>query len=284
MASLQDIKKRIDSVKNTQKITRAMKLVSAAKLRKSTEKAHGAKPYEQELRGIVSSVLHGVDWNSPLVEERTANKVAFVIVSPDKGLCGGLNSNLMKLAWKRAEALKGSSEVKIFAIGKKGRDYFKKRDYEIAFEHLDLIRHGTHEEIYPIAKQLRELFLNKEYDRVEVFYTSFQSALVQRATHTTLLPFKTEECAEDPKPFLYKPTQKELLDSLVPMLIDFRVYQYVLESVASEHGARMAAMEAATNNARDMIERLTLQRNRARQAAITTELMEIISGAEALAS
>jgi F-type H+-transporting ATPase subunit gamma len=189
----------------------------------------------------------------------------------------------MKLAAKRAEELRGTAEVKIFALGKKGRDFFKKRDYEIAFEHLDLIRSGSYENISPIAEQVRELFLDKEYDRVEVFYTAFKSAMVQTATHSTLLPFRPEECAEEPKSFLFKPQQSELLDSLVPMLVDFQLYHYVLESVASEHGARMAAMESATNNARDMIDRLTLQRNRARQAAITTELMEIISGAEALA-
>ncbi|MDB5037112.1 MAG: synthase subcomplex gamma subunit [Bacteriovoracaceae bacterium] len=280
MATLKIIKKRIVSVKNTQKITKAMKLVSAAKLRRATEKAHSSRPYEEELLHMVSSILQDVEWKSPLIVERPENKVAFVVVSTDRGLCGSLNTNNFKNVLKRVSELP-NSKIQIIALGKKANDFFRKRGFDVHSVYLDMARNGNFAFIESIAKKIRELFIDETFDRVEVFYSRFESAISQKTETFTLLPFVPPK-KEGQTSFIYEPAAAELLDSLVPMLLDFRLFRVVLESVASEYGARMAAMDSATRNARDMIERLTLQRNRARQAAITKELMEIIGGAEAL--
>ncbi len=258
-----------------------MKLVSAAKLRRATEKAHNSRPYEAELVSMVSAILRDTDWSSPLVEQRDVKRVAMVVISTDRGLAGSLNTNLFKLAAKRLGELAGV-DVDGFALGKKSNDFFKKRGVTIVSTQTELARSGDYARVSEITSGLRKAFIEKKYDRVEVFYSGFQSALVQKPTRLDLLPF-VPETSEEQKSFIYEPAAAELLSSLVPMLIDFRLFRVVLESVASEHGARMTAMESATKNAKEMIERLTLQRNRARQAAITKELMEIIGGAEALA-
>ena len=280
MASLKAIKKRISSVKSTQKITKAMKLVSAAKLRRATDRAHASRPYEQELLQMVSGILQDVEWKSPLTAERKVEKTALVVLSTDRGLCGSLNANIFKLALKRANEL-SQNKIEIVALGKKGADFFRKRGFKVHATYLDMARNGNFGFISPIAKSIRDLFTQEKFDRIEVFYSKFQSAISQKAEQFTLLPF-TPPKTNEAKSYIYEPAAAELLNSLVPMLIDFRLFRVVLESVASEHGARMSAMDSATRNARDMIDRLTLERNRARQAAITKELMEIIGGAEAL--
>ena len=282
MASLKILKKRITSVKSTQKITRAMKLVSAAKLRRATEKAHGARPYEEELRQTVSAILQDTEWTSELTTQRPEKKIALLVVATDRGLAGSLNTNVFKAVMRRISELKGTS-FEIVALGKKAQDFFKKRGFPIHSVHTNLARNGSHSAISKISEGLRKLYLDKTFDKVEVFYSEFQSALVQRPTNVTLLPF-VPPTSNVKKAFLFEPAPAELLEALVPMLIDFQLYRFVLESIASEHGARMSAMESATKNARDMISNLTLQRNRARQAAITKELMEIIGGAEALSA
>lgn len=282
MPSLKAIKKRIVSVKNTQKITRAMKLVSAAKLRRASERAQASRPYENQLLDMVANILNEVEWTSELTDVREVKRIALVLVTPDRGLCGSLASNLLKTAAKFLNENKGA-DIEIVALGKKGNEFFKRRGVKIHSFHSDLTRQGSFSNMKKIAADLRTLFVDGRFDRVEVVYPRFQSALVQKPTQFTLLPFvapKTDKL----KSFIYEPAPQELLESLVPMLIDFQLYRVILEANASEHGARMAAMEAATKNAKDMIERLTLERNRARQAAITKELMEIIGGAEALAA
>jgi F-type H+-transporting ATPase subunit gamma len=280
MASLKAIKKRIVSVKNTQKITKAMKLVSAAKLRRATDRVHASRPYEAELLRTVSAILADVEWKSPLTETRETKTTAFVVVSTDRGLAGSLNTNNFKNVLKRAAEFEGTN-IEIVALGKKAGDFFRKRGFKVHSVYLDMARNGNFAFISPIAKKLKELFLEKTFDRVEVFYSRFFSAISQRPENFQMLPFVTPEKTSKGG-FIYEPQARELLDLLVPMLIEFSLYRVVLEAVASEHGARMSAMDSATRNARDMIEKLTLQRNRARQAAITKELMEIIGGAEAL--
>lgn len=280
MPSLKVIKKRITSVKNTQKITRAMKLVSAAKLRRATERAQSSRPFESELKKIVSVLFQDLSGHIELAEVRPVKRVAIVAISTDRGLCGSLNTNLNKLISKRILEL-GSQNVEIIALGKKVFDHYRRRGIKIHSHYTDLQRAGTSEFMAKIAKQIREEFLSGRFDLVEVYYSQFQSALVQKPTLFQLLPFVPEP-GTTAGSFIHEPRAPELLSSLVPMLIDFQIYRVLLESIASEHGARMSAMESATKNAKEMIERLTLERNRARQAAITKELMEIIGGAEAL--
>lgn len=280
MASLKAIKKRIVSVKNTQKITKAMKLVSAAKLRRATDRVHASRPYEEELIRTVSSILADVEWKSPLTKVRELKTVGLVVVSTDRGLCGSLNTNNFKNVLKRAQELQGVS-VEIIALGKKAADFFKKRGFKVHSIYLDVARNGNFAFASSIVKKIKELFLDGTFDAIEVFYSRFLSAISQRPERFQLLPFVSPEQTEK-SASIYEPNAAELLNQLVPSLIEFRLFRVVLESAASEHGARMSAMDSATRNARDMIERLTLERNRARQAAITKELMEIIGGAEAL--
>jgi len=282
MPSLKIIKKRISSVKSTQKITRAMKLVSAAKLKRAQERAQQSRPFEAELQDMVSSILFEANWSSPLIETRAIKRVGIVVYSTDRGLCGSLNANVLKAVLRRAQELRGT-EIEIVSLGKKAGDFLKRRGLKIHSVHSDLIRKGTHLKMAEIAKELRKLFSSGYFDSVEIFYPRFQSAMTQPPTRVELLPFKPT-AAKDSGICLYEPSGPELLDSTVPMLIDFQLYRFLLELIASEHAARMAAMESATKNSKDMIERLTLERNRARQAVITKELMEIIGGAEAISA
>ncbi len=282
MASIKIIKKRIVSVKSTQKITKAMKLVSAAKLRQASERAHSSRPYEEELLFMVSSILKDVEWNSPLTQERSVKSVGIVVVSTDRALCGSLNSNVFKAVLRRVKELSGVN-VEIIALGKKSYDFFRKRGFKIHSQTFDMARKGKYDLISSVAADLRTAFLDQRFDRIEVFYSRFFSAIAQKVESFNLLPFVPPKDGKSAS-FIYEPEAGQLLDALIPMLVDFRLYRSVLESVASEHGARMSAMDSATRNARDMIDRLTLERNRARQAAITKELMEIIGGAEALSA
>lgn len=284
MASLKVIKKRITSVKSTQKITRAMKLVSAAKLKRATERAQQSRPYEDELSKMVTSILSDTRWNSGLAEKRELKKVALLVFSSDRGLCGSLNANLFKAVSKRVSELSSQGvAVEIVALGKKASDFYRKRGVPVFAAHTDLIRKGSAETMANIAREMRILFREQRFDAVEVFYSRFISAIAQKPTQVQVLPFQAVG-AEQSKQCLYEPGKTELLDSLVPMLLDFQLYRLLLESIASEHAARMAAMESATKNSKEMIERLTLLRNRARQALITKELMEIIGGAEAISA
>lgn len=282
MANLKAIKKRITSVKSTQKITRAMKLVSAAKLKRAQERAQQSRPFEQQLLDMVSSILSDAKWTSPLSENRGDERTCIVLFTTDRGLCGSLNANVLKQATRRLNELSGKN-VELVCLGKKGYDYFRKRGFRVHSFHSGLIRTGTHLKMAEVGKDLRSLFIEKKFDRIEVIYPRFQSAVSQKPTQVDLLPFKPSS-AKAGGLCLYEPKPEALLNSLVPMLIDFQMYRFLLETIASEHAARMAAMESATKNSKEMIERLTLERNRARQAVITKELMEIIGGAEAISA
>lgn len=285
MASLKFIRKRISSVKNTQKITKAMQMVSAAKLRRAMDKAQASRPYEKELSSIVHAAQGEKEWKSPLKERRELKRTALIVISTDRGLCGSLNSNLFKAVNKFISSEK-LGEIEIYAFGKKARDFFHKRGLNVSFVHLDIVRNSSFEQIQEIGEKLTDLFLNRHFDRVEVFYNQFRSALVQIPQQLQLLPFVEDQdrTAVGIQNFIFEPSDHELLNKLVPMLIQFRLYRSVLEAIASEHAARMTAMDSATKNAKDMIGSLTLQMNRARQAAITRELMEIIGGAEAISA
>jgi len=262
-------------------------MVSAAKLRRAQERAQSSRPYEKQLSGIVAGILRDFDYQSDLTEKRDGPRIGLVVVSTDRGLCGSLNANLFK---KVSQYLKVHSHenIELIALGKKARDFFSKRGVKVHSTHLDLMKIGSYEYIESIAETLKTSFESKIFDRVEVFYSEFQSALVQNAKQECLLPLPIEsmlgETDAELSNFIMEPTGGEMLDRLLPLLVRFKLYRMVIESLASEHAARMAAMDSATRNARDMIGRLTLDMNRARQAAITKELMEIIGGAEAVSA
>jgi len=284
MASLKSIRKRIGSVKSTQKITKAMKVVSAAKLRRAQDAATAARPYAVKLTGLLQNVSSSVGAAShPLLQTRDEEKtVHLLLVTGDRGLCGGFNTNVIR----KAEAFlneRGRDNVRMTVVGRRGFDYFRKRPVKIVGEHINLQGGPNAELAAQLGEQLAREFADATVDAVYVIYNRFRSALVQTPTVDQLLPLATGEAdGADSLEYLYEPNAVELLDRLLRRYVNVIIHRAFLESVASEHGARMTSMDSATNNATDMIGRLTLEMNRARQATITKELMEIIGGAEAL--
>jgi F-type H+-transporting ATPase subunit gamma len=284
MPSLKAIRKRISSVKSTQQITKAMKMVSAAKLRRAQDAATAARPYSEKLSELLRAVAARVGSEShPLLatpeHERT---IDLLLVTSDRGLCGGFNANLIR---KTEAFVKEHPEarVRLTVVGRKGYDYFKKRSVEIAEHHINLFGGPSNELATKLAGRFAADFAAKQTDGVYILYSHFRSAISQVPTIEKLLPLSSSTSdAESLAEYIYEPNAAELLDRLLRQYIVALADHAFLESVASEHGARMTAMDSATSNARDMIDRLTLAMNRARQAAITTELMEIVSGAEAL--
>lgn len=285
MPSLKVIRKRIGSVRNTQQITKAMKMVSAAKLRRAQEGAVAARPYAQKLTDLLTGVAGSTAEDAhPLLRVAEAPaRVRLVLVTSDRGLCGGYNSALLRQAETLVHALAGR-HVSLTIIGRKGVEYFSRRSVEIADRHVQISGPsiGLAREI---ATKVSTEFASEEVDRVEILYSAFRSALSQVPTLETLLPVRVEAAPGGPSTaieHLIEPDRASLLDRLLPQFIEVRIYRALLEATASEHGARMTAMDSATSNAAKMIFSLTLAMNRARQAAITKELMEIVSGAEAL--
>ncbi len=284
MASLKLIRKRISSVKSTQKITKAMKMVSAAKLRRAQEAATAARPYAEKLSALLHNVAARVGESAhPLLQQRAEeHRIHILLVTADRGLCGGYNANLIR----KAEALlheRGAEQVRMTIVGRRGFDYFKKRRVTIADRHINLFGGPTAELARAIGEKLSKEFSDGATDAVYLIYSQFRSALVQVPTAQQLLPIVAETPEGDTiLDYLYEPDAAVLLDRLVRQYVTVLIHRAFLEAIASEHGARMTAMESATNNASDMINRLTLDMNRARQATITKELMEIIGGAEAL--
>jgi len=284
MASLKIIRKRIISVKSTQKITKAMKMVSAAKLRRAQEAATAARPYADKLTALLQNVAARVGTaEHPLLQTRSGDAgVHVLVVTGDRGLCGGYNANLIR----KAEAFlqeHGRDRARLTIVGRRGFDYFKKRNVTIADKHINLFGGPTSELAGAIGERLAREFADGASDGVYLVYSQFRSALVQVPTVEQLLPIApgatTDAAALD---YLYEPDASLLLDRLLRQYIAVLIHRAFLEAAASEHGARMTAMDSATSNASEMIDRLTLDMNRARQATITKELMEIVGGAEAL--
>ncbi len=296
MASLRDIRKRIRSVKNTQQITKAMKMVAAAKLRKAQDAIIAARPYAQMLDQIIADLAaRSESMTHPLLQAREKPKVCeLVVLTSDRGLAGGFNSNVIRRASRFLfENEKAYERIQLSTIGKKGHDFFKKRaGVTVRKEYAGLYSRVGYRTAKEISEELSAAYLNGEVDAVFLVYNEFLSAISQRVSVVQLLPLQTltqapqakqdEHKKAGPVDFKYEPSQKDVLDRLVPQALTIKVYRALLESVAAEHGARMSAMENATNNASEMISKLTLFYNRTRQAVITKELMEIVSGAEAL--
>ena len=290
MPSLKDIKKRIGSVKNTQQITKAMKMVAAAKLRRAQEAAVSARPYAEKLQSVVSNLAQrDEDGGYPLLTQRGTGRALVVLMTADRGLCGGFNANPSKAAERFIKANEyGFDDIDLMIVGRKGRDYLKSRVGDnIVKVHEDIVAEANYKTAQLIGQEIVEDYSSEKYDAVYVIYNAFQSAIVQIVTEEQVLPIQPQEVAESSDSsvdYLYEPNRGEVLEQLLPKMVEVQIFRALLESNASEQGARMSSMDSASRNASDMIEKLTLQYNRARQAAITTELMEIISGAESIKS
>jgi F-type H+-transporting ATPase subunit gamma len=288
MANLKAIRSRITSVKNTRKITRAMKLVAAARLRKAQDNILHMRPYATQTMELIASLASRVDREMhPLLAKREPQRVMLVVMTSDRGLAGAFNSGISKAAFRQYKELTGQGkEVIVAAVGRKGSDYFKRRGVTVERSLGHVYEQLSYTKARTIGEQIIGEYTDKQLDAVYLCYNEFKSAITQTVTIKQALPIEIQDPAEvSDKPaleYVYEPDQQTLLNTLLPMYVNVEVYRALLESVASEHGARMTAMDNATNNAADMIQALTLQANRARQAAITTELMEIISGAESL--
>jgi F-type H+-transporting ATPase subunit gamma len=284
MPSLKDLRKRISSVRSTQQITRAMKMVAAARLRRAQEAAERARPYAAKLNEMFAAVVADLEEGAhPLLARRDEKRVDVVVITSDRGLCGGYNSNLLRLT-ERFLREHHDQQVVLSLCGRKSIDYFKRRGVTPLSERMGVMTTPTTEVAAALSQALTERFANEETDAVYLVYNRFQSAVAQIPTVTRLLPVETPEAPSTGPSieYIFEPPRAELLATLLPRYIQAQLMQALLESIASEHGARMTAMENATKNASEMIDRLTLQMNRARQTIITTELMEIVSGAEAL--
>jgi len=282
MANLKDIRDRIKSVKSIQKVTKAMKMVAAAKMRKAQERMELSRPYSDSLTEVIVHLLPDVDRNMlPLLNIREIKRKAYVIVTADRGLAGAFNTNIIKKAQKEIDSF-GKENVDLFCIGKKARDHFKRRDYTLIDSHIDFWSEMEFDSAMVIGRNIIDHFLTGKVDEVHVVYNYFVNVARQKVKSEVLLPLDFEENSSIPKDKLYEPSKEALVESLIPRYLNVQMWKYLLESYASEQAARMLSMESATTNAEDMIKELTLQFNKARQAAITTEMLEIVGGAEAL--
>ncbi|MEO0591135.1 MAG: F0F1 ATP synthase subunit gamma [Pseudomonadota bacterium] len=289
MPSLKELKGRINSVKSTQKITKAKQMVAAAKLRRAQAAAEAARPYAERLSGVMASLASKVAGDgAPKLLSGTGSdqRVLLVVVNTDKGLCGGLNSNLVKAARIKAqELIAAGKDVTFYLVGKKGRAPLTRDFAGKISKHFDTstVKTPGFEEADGIANELLEMFEAGEFDIAHLVYPTFKTALAQDPTIDQLIPVPSPEVTEDSGSVVdYEPGEEEILEALLPRYVKTQIFGALLEREASEHGASMTAMDNATRNAGDLIKDLTVQYNRSRQAAITTELIEIIAGAEAL--
>jgi len=285
MANLKSIKKRIVSVKNTRQITAAMKMVSAAKLRRAQENVVAARPYAGKLAEVLDRLAQAQESDpSPLMVKRDTGRALLVVVTSDRGLCGGFNANLSKAAERFIKERSGEfKELSLMTIGRKGYEFLRNR-HTVRKHHGNIFSTLSYQTAALIAGEIIEGYLAEEYDQVYLIYNAFKSVMTQDITLEQLLPIapKADSSEEQAIEYIYEPSKAALLDELLPKHIEVQVFKSLLESLASEHGARMTAMDSASKNATEMIGKLTLIYNRARQASITTELMEIISGSESI--
>ena len=284
MPSLIDIRRRIRSVKNTQQITKAMKMVSAAKLRRAQDRVISSRPYGALLRKVLANVAAAAAADErtsghPLLAQRAEQRILLVLITGDKGLAGAFNSNLIKGA-QAFMAERPDATVQLELIGRKGRDFFRKRGASISGEHVNLAAKVIFDDTAAIARKAMELYCNDEIDAVWLLYNEFKSVVAQKVVLSRLLPIQLPEQASAVD-YIFEQPPAEMLAALLPRYIEVEFYRALLESAAAEHAARMTAMDAATSNAGDMIERLTLYMNRVRQASITKEIIEVVSGAAA---
>ncbi len=283
MPALIDIRRRIRSVKSTQQITKAMKMVSAAKLRRAQEAMFAARPYARKMMEVLNSLASRAESDAhPLLEQRERGRTLLVVITADKGLCGAFNANIVRTASRfLAERAQGTTELAL--VGRKGRDFFRRREVKIRSEQLGVFSALRYATARTLAAELVLAFTRHEVDEVYLVYNEFKSVIQQRLVVDRLLPIerhalRPQEPAMD---YLYEPSPQAIFSEILPKHVEVQVWKALLESVAAEHGARMTAMDSATNNATEMIDRLTLYMNKVRQAAITKEIIEVVSGAGA---
>lgn len=293
MANLKEVRNRIASVSSTQQITKAMKMVSAAKLKRATNAIIQLRPYAEKLKDMLANLSASLeDGSSPFLEERAPKRVLIVVVSSNRGLAGAFNTNVIKttnnlIAEKYSDQLKAGN-VSIVGIGKKGQEYYQRRKYNVIGNNNELYSDLTFLNVSKVTEAIMDGFLKGEFDRVELVYNRFKNAAVQFLTVEQLLPVpkaeKQQNVSASQVDYILEPSQEAIVEQLIPKNIKIQLYKAVLDSNASEHGARMTAMDKATDNAGELLKALKLSYNQARQAAITTELTEIVSGAAALSS
>jgi len=284
MPSLIDMRRRIRSVKNTQQITKAMKMVSAAKLRRAQDRVIASRPYGSLLRKVLANVAAAApagdaDQVHPLLARREEKRILLVVITGDKGLAGAFNSNIIKGA-QRFQAEHADAAIQLELIGRKGRDYFRKRRGNISGEHINLAAKAIYEDVAQIARKAIDLYSRNEIDAVYIVYNEFKSVVSQKLTTQRVLPVEMPRETQ-PVDYIFEQPPAEMLAALLPRYVETEFYHALLESAAAEHAARMTAMEAATSNAGEMIDKLTLYMNRVRQASITKEIIEVVSGAAA---
>ena len=285
MPSLIDIRRRIRSVKNTQQITKAMKMVSAAKLRRAQERAIASRPYAQMMNRVLSNVASAAAANPdvaalPLLATREEKRIQLLVVTSDRGLAGAFNANLLRQTQRFTDEHAGA-QIQVEAVGRKGRDFFRRRAVNLTGEHVGIMERPTFEQAQEIARQMMHLYAHSEVDAVYIAVNEFKSVMAPNVTLRKILPIEVPESG-DQTDYIYEQPAEELLSELLPRYVEMSVYRAMLESVSAEHAARMTAMDTATSNAGDVIQSLTLNMNRVRQAAITKEIIEIVSGAAAL--
>jgi F-type H+-transporting ATPase subunit gamma len=284
MATLRNIKRRIASVRSTQQITKAMKMVAAAKLRKAQNQLLSARPYARELEAVLGHIAGRMKRGKhPLLEVRKVKKVCYVVVTSDRGLCGSFNANISRRALQEVKQ-STAEETAVVTIGRRGHDFLQRRDVKILAHHVDVFNKLDFGQAQRIAGGLAKWFTNKKFDQINIIYNEFKSAAQQQIVVEQLLPIVPLRPEDNKYPvgFIFEPNPERILGEICPLNLNVQVWRILLESSASEHGARMTAMETASENAGDMIKELVLYYNKARQAAITKELTEIIGGADAL--
>jgi F-type H+-transporting ATPase subunit gamma len=294
MANLKEVKGRIQSVTSTQQITKAMKMVAAAKLRRAQDRILQMRPYALKLSGIMQNISSSVDEEvieNPFAEVRDIKNVLLVVVSSDRGLCGAFNSNIFKytkaLIEDKFSAVEANGGLHILPVGKRSRDYFVKRDYQVIEEYAELFGHLDFSSSIDASKMIQQKFIDGEFDHVEIIFNEFKNVATQILRNEQYLPiaekFSEEEDVVQDNDYIYEPDQEFIFQEIVPKSLNIQFYKSLLESNAAENGARMTAMDQATDNAGELLKELKLTYNRTRQAAITKEILEIVGGAEALA-
>lgn len=284
MATLRDIRRRIGSVKNTKQITRAMKVVAASRLRRSQERIFNARPYANQMLAVLESVAARLEQQQhPLLARRPERKSLLVVVTADRGLCGGFNANLLRTAQSYIRE-RGADKVSLVVVGRKGKDFFRRQSVNITAEYVNIFKQLEFSHAKELAEKIIGLYTSEEVDAVDLVYNEFKSMMVQDVKVERYLPIEPRVAAEGEfqADYIYEQPPAEILKALLPRYVEVEVFRALLESQAAEYAARMTAMDSATNNADDLIETLRLKLNRARQAGITKEIIEVVSGAQAL--
>jgi F-type H+-transporting ATPase subunit gamma len=284
VATLRDIRRRIGSVQNTKQITRAMKVVAASRLRRSQERIFNARPYANQMMALLESLAARMEQQRhPLLARRAERKILLVVVTADRGLCGAFNANLLRTSQSYLRECE-AEKVSLVTVGRKGRDYFRKRPVNITAEYVNIFRQLEFSHAKELAEKIIELYTSETVDAVDFVYNEFKSMMVQNVKVERYLPIEPRAATEGEyhSEYIYEQPPAEILKTLLPRYVEVQVFRALLESQAAENAARMTAMDSATNNAEDLIETLRLKLNRLRQAGITKEIIEVVSGAQAL--